>query len=682
MGQYNADRIINLAIAGHSDCGKTSLSESLLYIAGTVATPGKVATSNTVCDFEEEEIKRGASLSTSIAPMEYKGYKINLLDTPGLFDFESGMYEGISVVDSVLVTLSAKSGVRVGTKKAYKIAKQQGKSTAFFISKIDAENASFFKSLEALKTEFGPSVCPLIVPFYDSFHESVAGYVNLIDMKAYKYTDDGKATECEMPQSEHRLDGLVAAISEAVAETDESLFEKYFSGETFTKEEIVQGIKKGMKDGTLSPVFCGSGLQGAGVDVLLNGIVDLFPTAIETPTPLNNEMEEIACSESDPLCAYVFKTIADPFVGKMNFFRVYSGVLKSEATVLNSTTGENEKIGKLMYLCGKKQTETKEIVAGDIGVAVKLSVNTGDTVCDSSRKISIVGPEFPKPCYKMAIVMNGKGDESKISQGIHKILEEDQALGFEINDETHEQILSGMGDQHLEVTLAKLKNKFGVDISLKEPMIAYRETIRKSVQAEGKHKKQTGGHGQFGHVVMTFEPIDGEEIEFAENVFGGAVPKNYFPAVEKGIRESALNGVLAGYPVVGIKATLNDGSYHPVDSSEMAFKMAAGIAFKEGIPNATPVILEPIGTLKAYIPDDNTGDIMGELNKRRGRVLGMNPQGEGITLVEAEAPISEMQDFAMVVRKMTRGAGWYTFDFVRYEQLPSNLQEKIIAEAK
>ncbi len=682
MGQQKADRIINIAVCGHGGCGKTTLAESILYIAGKLDKPGKVASGNTVLDFDPEEIKRTASVSTAMACFEYKDYKINLLDTPGMFDFVAGVHEGLSAADSVLIALSGKSGVTVGAKSAYKLAKEALKPRAFFVSKLDADNASFFKVLEELKTEFGPSVCPLSVPFYDNFHEGVMGYVDLIEMKAYKYSDDGKAQPTDMPESEHRLEGLVTAISEAVAETDEDMFNKYFSGETFTPDEIKKGVKKGVKEGTISPVFCGSGMMCTGVDMLLNGIVNLFPAASEAPAALTDEMEDIPCDEAAPVCAQVFKTVADPFVGKLSYIKVLSGVLKPEAVLVNSSDGSQEKIGKLSAAFGKKLTEVKQAAAGDIVVASKLSAKTGDTLCESSRVVKLMKTEYPKPCYNMAIVMNSKGDESKISQGIHRLLEEDLTLGFTVNDETHEQVISGLGDQHLDVSLSKLKSKFGVDISLKEPKVPYRETIRKSVKAEGKHKKQTGGHGQFGHVVMEFEPCDGDEILFEEKVFGGAVPKSYFPAVEKGIREAALTGVIAGYPMVGMKATLLDGSYHPVDSSEMAFKMAANIAYREGIPNATPVLLEPIGYVKAYIPDSCTGDMMGELNKRRGRVLGMNPQGEGITLVEAEAPVSEMHDFAMVVRQMTQGAGWFTFNFVRYEQLPSHLEAKVIEQAK
>lgn len=683
MGKYNADRIKNIALAGHGGSGKTSLAEGMLYLSKTTDRLGRIADGNTVCDCDPEEIKRLASLSLSLAPFVYKDIKINLIDTPGMFDFAAGMYEGISAADSVIIVVSGKSGVTVGAKKAYQLASKMNKPKAIFVSKLDADNSSYFKVLEQLKTAFGPAVCPVQVPFYDNFHERIKGYVDLVDMKAYEYGENGAESECEVPQSDHRLEGLNAAISEAVAETDEKLFDKYFSGEQFTHEELVTGIHNGVKNGDIAPVFCGSGAMLLGVRAFMDGIAELLPSAAESKVSdvMTDDGEEIKVNENDPLCARVFKTIADPFVGKMSFIKVISGKLHSEANVVNMSTGDNEKIGKLMYVFGKRQDEVDELSAGDIGAAAKLNANTGDILCDASRKLTAMPVEFPKPCYNMAIKMQGKGDESKISQGIHRLLDEDSTLGFTVNDETHEQIISGLGDQHLDVAKAKLKSKFGVDVSLAAPTVAYRETIRKGVKVEGKHKKQTGGHGQFGHVWIEFEPCDSEELVFEEKVFGGSVPKGFFPAVEKGLREAAQHGVVAGYPMVGLKATLVDGSYHPVDSSEMSFKMAANLAYKAGIPQATPVLLEPIGSLKVYVPDSNTGDMMGELNKRRGRVLGMNPAGEGMTLIEAEVPMSEMQDFTMLVRQMTQGAGWFEFEFVRYEQLPSHLEKAVIEAA-
>ncbi len=684
MKQYKADHIKNIAVAGHGGSGKTSLTESLLFLTGATDRLGTVADGNTVSDYDPEEIKRKASLSTTVEPLEYNGYKLNLLDTPGMFDFAAGMYEGVRAAESVLVVVSGKSGVTVGAKKAYQLATQYHKAKAFFVTKLDREHADFYKVLEELKTAFGPSVCPVVVPKMNN--HKVECYINLLEMKAYTYDDKGNPTEVPMPESEHRLEGLITAISEAVAETDEALFEKYFSGEKFTHEELIQGIHNGVRSGDIAPVFCGSSFDMSALNMLLDGVTELLPSAAEASgeelIDEKGEPVEVACDEGQPLAAYIFKTIADPFVGKMSFFKVMSGMLKADGAYYNMTTGEEEKIGKLFLVRGKKQEEVTQISAGDIGVASKLSANAGDTLCDPARKVKAKPTEFPVPGYSMAIKMNGKGDESKISQGIHRLLEEDYTLKFQVNDETHEQVLTGLGDQHLDVAVSKLKSKFGVDVYLAPPTVAYRETIRKKVKVQGRHKKQTGGHGQFGDVWIEFEPCDSTDLVFEEKVFGGAVPKGFFPAVEKGLREAMVKGVIAGYPMVGLKATLVDGSYHPVDSSEMSFKMAAAIAYREGIPQASPVLLEPIGSLKAYVPDENTGDMMGELNKRRGRVLGMNPAGDGLTLIEAEVPMSEMQDFTTLVRQMTHGAGHFTLDFLRYEQLPSNLEEQVIENAK
>ncbi|MDY3988036.1 MAG: elongation factor G [Massilioclostridium sp.] len=673
MKTYSADRIKNIAIVGHGGSGKTSLVEALLYRAGATDRLGKITDGTTVSDYDPEEIKRKASLTLSVLPLEYNDYKINLFDTPGLFDFAAGMYEGINAADSVCVTISGKSGVTVGAKKAYKLAKKDGKPTMFFVSKLDTENADFYKVLEDLKANFGPSVCPLMVPVYDG--HTIECYVDLINMKAYRYEGNFKRTEVPMPDMAHRLEGLLAAISEAVAETDEEMFEKYFSGEQFTHDEIVSGVHAGIKNGSICPVFCGSAVSLEGITVLLEGITQLMPSANEAVQPL-------PCDPNGPLCAYVFKTIADPFFGKLSFFKVLSGKLSAESEPVNMTTGAPERIGKLMFLRGKKQEDTKEIIAGDIGAATKLNVNTGDTLC-SGTDVKIDPPEFPEPCYSMAVQAKGKGDESKISAAITKLLQEDLTLWYHNNTETKQQVLTGLGEQHLDVAVSKLKSKFGVDVELTDLRIPYRETIRKKVKVEGKHKKQTGGHGQFGHVWIEFEPCMEEELVFEERVFGGAVPKGFFPAVEKGLRDSSQKGILAGYPVVGLKAILVDGSYHPVDSSEMAFKTAAGIAYREGIPQASPVILEPICTLNVLVPDNNTGDMMGELNKRRGRVLGMNPsdEEEGMTVIEAEVPMAEMQDFTMLLRQMTQGSGSFKMEFARYEQLPDSLQATVISKA-
>ena len=681
MKQYTPGNIRNVALAGHGGSGKTSLAEAMLFFSKATDRLGKIADGNTVCDYDNEEVKRKASLNIAIAPLEYENTKINLIDTPGLFDFAGGMAEGIRAAGNVLIVLSGKSGVTVGAKKAYK--QSEGKSRAFFVSKLDNENADFYKVLEQLKAAFGPSVCPLVVPYIEE--HKVQCYIDLLKMKAYRYDGTGKAAEAEMPDIKHRYEGLIAAISEAVAETDEVLFEKYFSGEEFTQEELITGVKKGIKEGSITPVFCGSAATLDGVDLLLHGMVKMFSSAEESAGEIAESMDgeplEIRCEENGPAAAFVFKTIADPFVGKMSYVKIVSGKLKSDQVLVNSTSGEPQKIGKILTVRGKKQEEVSELTAGDIGVLTKLDTKTGDSLCDEKRPCKFGGYQVPQPCYTMAIVTQ-KGEESKVASGLHRLLEEDLTLAFEINNETHQQLLTGLGEQHLDVAVAKLKSKFGVNITLENPIIAYRETIRKKVKVEGKHKKQTGGHGQFGHVWIEFEPYDGEELLFEEKIFGGAVPKGFFPAVEKGLRDCIQHGVLAGYPVVGLKATLVDGSYHPVDSSEMSFKMAATLAYKAGLPQASPVLLEPIGSLKVYVPDTNTGDMMGELNKRRGRVLGMTPQGDSITLIEAEVPSSEMHDFTMLVRQMTQGSGWFTFAFERYEQLPSNLEAEVIEKAK
>lgn len=672
MKSYTPDKIKNIAIAGHSGCGKTSLVEAILYSTKTSDRLGKIEDGTTISDFDPEEIKRKASLSLSILPLEYNDYKINLLDTPGLFDFAGGMYEGINAADSVLICVSGKSGVSVGTKKAYTLAKDKNKPTMFFVSKLDTDHADFYKVLEDLKANFGPSVCPVMVPVYKD--SVVYCYVDLVYLKAYKYDGKGQRTEIDMPEMDHRLEGLRAAISEAVAETDEDLFEKYFSGEQFTDEEIIKGIHNGVKDGSITPVYSGSSVSIEGIDRLLDGIARIMPSADEADSP-------IECKQDGPLCAYVFKTVADPFFGKLSFFKILSGQLFSEATPKNMRTGENEKMGKFMFMRGKKQIDVKSLSAGDIGAATKLNVETGDTLC-LGVDVEIEPLEYPESCYSKAVVTSAKGDESKVSGAINKLLQEDKTLDYYTNNETKQQIISGLGEQHLDVSINKLKSKFGVEVTLSELKIPYREAIRKKIKVEGKHKKQTGGHGQFGHVWIEFEPCVSDELVFEEKIFGGAVPKGFFPAVEKGLKESCQKGVLAGYPMVNLKARLVDGSYHPVDSSEMAFKMAASAAFREGIPQASPVLLEPINNLKVNVPDSCTGDMMGELNKRRGRVLGMTPGEDGMTMIEAEIPMAEVQDFATLVRQMTQGAGSFSMEFARYEQLPEQLNDVVISKAK
>ena len=685
MKQYLAARIRNIALTGHSDSGKTSLAEALLFKAGASDRLGKTSEGNTVCDFDPEEIKRKVSVCTAVAPFAWGSTKINLIDTPGLFDFAGEAAQGVRAAESLLIAVSGKSGVDVGTEKAYKMAKDLSKATLFFVSKLDVEHSDFYKVFEELKSTFGPSVCPIVVPYVED--QQVKCYINLIDMKAYTYDDKGEAHEVDMPDFGHRLDGLTAAVSEAVAETDESLFEKYFSGEKFTRDEIIRGVHTGVTNGSISPVLCGCSTNLQGIDMLLDCIVDLLPSpwekGAEVAVDAEGEPVEVPCTDEAPLAAYVFKTIADPFVGKLSYVKVISGKLAADSAPINSRTGQPERLGKIIYIRGKKQEDTAYITAGDIGAVTKLAATeTGDALCDPKKVLSFDPIHFPHPCLTMAIKAEAKGDEAKIASALQRLMEEDPTLAYENNAETHQQLISGLGEQHLDVLVSKLKNKFGVSVSLEVPRVAYRETIRKKVKVQGKHKKQSGGHGQFGDVWVEFEPTVGDDLVFEEKVFGGAVPKSFFPAVEKGLQDCVKHGVLAGYPVVGLKATLVDGSYHPVDSSEMSFKMAASLAYKAGMPQASPVLLEPIGNLKVYVPDSNTGDIIGDLNKRRGRVLGMNPANDGLQEIEADVPMSEMSDFATAIRSMTQGRGYFTFEFARYEQLPSNLEAKVIEEAK
>ena len=685
MKQYLAARIRNIALTGHSDSGKTSLAEALLFKAGASDRLGKTSEGNTICDFDPEEIKRKVSVCTAVAPFAWGSTKINLIDTPGLFDFAGEAAQGVRAAESLLIAVSGKSGVDVGTEKAYKMAKDLSKATLFFVSKLDVEHSDFYKVFEELKSTFGPSVCPIVVPYVED--QQVKCYINLIDMKAYTYDDKGEAHEVDMPDFGHRLDGLTAAVSEAVAETDESLFEKYFSGEKFTRDEIIRGVHTGVTNGSISPVLCGCSTNLQGIDMLLDCIVDLLPSpwekGAEVAVDAEGEPVEVPCTDEAPLAAYVFKTIADPFVGKLSYVKVISGKLAADSAPINSRTGQPERLGKIIYIRGKKQEDTAYITAGDIGAVTKLAATeTGDALCDPKKVLSFDPIHFPHPCLTMAIKAEAKGDEAKIASALQRLMEEDPTLAYENNAETHQQLISGLGEQHLDVLVSKLKNKFGVSVSLEVPRVAYRETIRKKVKVQGKHKKQSGGHGQFGDVWVEFEPTVGDDLVFEEKVFGGAVPKSFVPAVEKGLQDCVKHGVLAGYPVVGLKATLVDGSYHPVDSSEMSFKMAASLAYKAGMPQASPVLLEPIGNLKVYVPDSNTGDIIGDLNKRRGRVLGMNPANDGLQEIEADVPMSEMSDFATAIRSMTQGRGYFTLEFARYEQLPSNLEAKVIEEAK
>ena len=682
MKQYKAKDIRNIALAGHGGDGKTSLAEALLYMSGATDRLGSVTEGNTVCDFDPEETKRHISVSSAVAPFEYDGVKVNIIDTPGLFDFAGGFYEGVRAADTVIITLSAKSGVLVGTEKAWKLATAQKKAKAFYVSKMDLENADFNKVLGSLKEKFGTSVCPAVVPVGDV-------YVDLITKKAFTFDAKGKSTKVDMPD-DPMIEELEDAINEAIAEADDELMEKFFEGEEFTEEERFRGFEEGVASGVIAPVYCGDSVTLRGIEMLLHEFKKIFPSAeevaSETATDAEGKEVKLTCTDEEPLAAYVFKTVADPFVGKLSYVKVVSGVLTTASAVNNSRTGNPERLGKLVIMHGKTQEPIDAVGAGDICAITKLAeAQTGDTLCDPKRVVSCKKTDFPYACLRMAMYPKGKTDDSKIAGAIARIMEEDATVAYENNAETKQQILAGLGEQHLDVICSKLKSKFGVELGLEKPRVPYRETIRKKVKVQGKHKKQSGGHGQYGDVWVEFEPTDSEEMIFEEAVFGGSVPRNFFPAVEKGLREACKVGMLAGYPMVGVLGRLVDGSYHPVDSNDMSFQMAARLAYKAGIPQAGPAILEPIGSLKVVVPDSNTGDIIGDVNKRRGRVLGMNPvEGEnGYSEVEAEVPMSEMHDFTTSLRSSTQGRGSFTFEFDHYEELrDETLKQAVIEEAK
>ncbi|MCL2020309.1 MAG: elongation factor G [Oscillospiraceae bacterium] len=636
MKTYKSASIRNIALAGHGGSGKTTLAEALIFKSGGSDRFGKVADGNTITDYDPEEIKRKISLNTSLAYAEWKNTKINIVDTPGQFDFIGGMYEGVRAAETVIITVPAKDGVQVGAIKTYKEAAKQGKARVFVVTKTDEENADFTKTLEGLKSRFGGSVCEL--------------------------TDR-------------------AALSELIAETDESLMEKFFNGEEFSDEEFSKGLCNGLIQGAITPVVSVSALSGDGVEALLDLIVNVFPSPCATDGEKSGDTQ-IKYDEKSPLSAYVFKTLADPFVGKLSFVKIITGSLAAKTEPTNARTGEVERFGKILALKGKKQDEPSEAFAGDIIAITKLDATTGDTLCDASKIVSFERSQFPVPCFFQAVAAKGKGDEAKISNALVRIIEEDPTLSYVNNTETRQRVLGGLGDQHLDVAVNKMKTKFGVEVELSPPIIAYRETIRKKVtNIEGKHKKQSGGAGQFGVVVMEFEPHTEDGLVFEERVFGGSVPKQFFPAVEKGLKESVEHGVLAGYPVVRLKATLVDGKYHPVDSKEIAFVQAARLAFKEGVRAASPCLLEPILSMKILVGDENTGDVMGVVNKRRGSVLGTNPTGDGMTEITAEMPQAETSDFALVILQMTKGLGSYTMQFARYQELPQNLEAEVIANA-
>lgn len=681
MKTYAPDQIRNIALAGHASKGKTTLLEAMLHLAGATERAGKVADGNTVTDFDAEEKKRHISMASAVASVEYKSKKLNFIDTPGLFDFEQGAFEGLRAAETAVIVVSARSGLAVGAEKAFKNAGSRRMARVLVTTKMDDDRADFYKSFNGIVAKFGTAACPVVVPIISG--GKVAAYYNMIDGKAYAYAD-GKRTESDaQPDDAPRFEAVQAVFTEAVASADEELMEKYFEGEELTPEEKIRGLKAGVADGSIIPVFALSGLAETACDLLLDFLAEVCPAPkSEYAADADGEPIELTPDPNGPLAAVCFKTVADPFIGKLSYFKVISGKITAATPAYNARTGKEERMGKLVSVFGAKQTDISELSAGDIGAVTKLSgFATGDTLCSAAQVVTLDGVHIPSATYAMAVEVAKKGEEEKVASGLSRLCEEDPSLHFGVNNETHQQILSGLGEQHLDVAMARLKSKFGVEATLVKPRVAYRETITMKVSAQGRHKKQSGGHGQFGDVFIEFEPYDTEELVFAERVVGGAVPKNFFPAVEKGLRESMQKGVLAGYPMVGVKATLFDGSYHPVDSSEMSFKTAASLAYKEGIPKAMPVLLEPILTVTATVNDEAMGDVIGDINKRRGRVLGMTPSGDGSQEILAEVPESEMSTFSTAMRQMTQGRGSFTTAFARYDRCPEHIAQKIKAEA-
>ena len=687
MKNYTTDKIRNVAIVGHGGDGKTILTEAMLFNAKVTDRFGKVEDGTTTTDFDPEEIKRQISISAAFAPMEWNGHKINVIDVPGYFDFVGEMQMALKAADSAVIVLSAVSGLSVGAEKAWEACVEQKIPRMIFVNQMDRENANFMKTLDQLKEKYGTAIAPFQVPIVEKEH--FKGFVNAVDMTARGF-EGGKVKEIPIPDDmQNTVAPIRTMLVEAAAETSEELMEKYFDGEELTDKEIQDALKKGIMEGDIVPVLCGSALSNAGVQVLMDEIVEVTPSPAERPAhkgtnPKNGDAVEKPVDAGKPFSAFVFKTVVDPFVGKLSIFKVITGELKPGISLYNANKEANEKTGTLYMLIGKKQQQVDVITAGDIGAIAKLQhTETGDTLCTASDPVIYEGIEFPVPMLSMAVYADKEGDEDKVFGGLTRLEEEDPTFRVEQNSEIGQAIISGMGEMHLDVLGSKLKDKFKVAARFEEPRIAYRETIRKPLKAEGKHKKQTGGHGQYGHVWIEFSPLaDAEQrFEFVDKIVGGVVPRQYIPAVEKGLTEIMDKGVLTDYPMTGLQATLYDGSFHNVDSSEMAFKVAASLAYKK-LVDASPVLLEPIMLAEIIVPDDYMGDIIGDMNRRRGRIMGMTPIGNGKQKVEVEVPQGEVAKYATDLRSMTQARGSYTLTFLRYEEVPANLAPKIIEEAK
>ena len=682
MAKIITDRIRNVALLGHGGCGKTSLNEALLYISGVTDRLGKIADGNTVSDYDAEEIARKFSLSGSIANLTWKDIKVNVLDTPGYLDFAGEVNQMLRVADSAIIVVDAKAGIQVGTELAWDAATEAGLPKSFFINKFDDNEARFAKVLDALHDKWGKKICPLTIPMVKD--GVVVGAIDLVDMDAHVFDKNGTHSIQPIPdESMEAAEKYREMLLEAVASANEDLMEKFFGGEDISHMECVNGIHEGIIHGDVVPVFCGAATKLWGVWTLLNNITESFPrhTAKKQELITTAGGEDIMDINVDGEPAvFVFKTVADPFVGKMNFFKVMNGTVKKDIELINRTTGETEKLAKIYTLVGKKQTEVDELVCGDIGMTAKLTkTNTNDTLTWGSE-FSYAKISFPTPYLAQAMVPASVADENKISQAIARMTEEDLTIKYENDPETKQMVVSGMGDMHLAVLAARLKTRFGANIKYETPKIPYREKITKPADVEGKHKKQNGGSGQYGHVKIRFAPSEEEGLTFTVSVVGGNVPKNFYPAVEKGLADAMAKGV-AGFPLINLAADLYDGSYHAVDSDEVSFRTAASLAYKKCLEVAKPVILEPVGEMKITVPEDMVGDVMGDITKRRGRVMGMNPAAKkGYTVVEAEAPKSELLDYPIALRAMTQGRGFYSYEFARYEEVPSLNAKKIIDE--
>ena len=685
MKVYRTDEIRNVVLLGHGGSGKTSLAEAMLYVSGAVSRMGKISESNTTSDFDKEEQKRGFSISTSLIPIEWEKAKINILDTPGYFDFVGEVEEAVSAADAAVIVVSGKAGVQVGTEKAWELCDKYQLPRMIYVTEMDMYDASFRQVVEDLTSRYGKKIAPHFQPIREN--EKLVGYINIIKNAGRRYTGVGQREECEIPDyCLPNLKILRDSLMEAVAETSEEFMDRYFEGDEFSVEEIRSAMRTEVMDGDIVPVAMGSNIQAQGVANLLSDIVRFFPSPDKRSCAgihrTKNDIFQADYDFAKAKSAYVFKTMVDPFIGKYSFVKVCSGVLKGDDVLYNADSDAEEKPGKLYTMCGNKPTEVSELFAGDIGAIAKLSnTRTGDTLSTKNTPVTYARTDYSVPYTYMKYTVNSKGDEDKVSQALQRMMAEDVTLKAVNDSENKQSLLYGMGDQHLEITASKLASRYKVEITLGTPKVAFRETIRKKSDVDTKYKKQSGGHGQYGHVKMRFEPSGDLEkpYVFEEEVVGGAVPKNYFPAVEKGLQESVQRGPLAGYPVVGVKAVLYDGSYHPVDSSEMAFKTATIQAFKKGLMEAGPVLLEPIVSLKVTVPDDYTGDIMGDLNKRRGRVLGMTPVSGGKQIILADIPMTGLFGYCTVLRSITGGRGTYEYQFARYEQAPSDVQEKEIA---